>query len=93
MLYGMVTTARLEMRIPPESAELIRQAAAARGESVTGFVLHAATRAAEVELAVERETLVPAAFFDELLAALDAPDQVPADLVALAQRPRAFLRG
>jgi uncharacterized protein (DUF1778 family) len=93
MLYGMVPTARLEMRLPPEQAELIRQAAAARGESVTGFVLHAATRAAEEELAVERETLVPAEFFDTLLAALDAPDEVPAELAALGRRPRSFRRG
>ncbi len=81
------------MRIPPEQAELIRHAAAARGESVTGFVLHAATRAAEEELAVERETLVPAEFFDALLVALDAPDQAPEKLAALARRRRSFGRG
>jgi len=92
MLYGMVPTARLEMRIPPEKAELIRQAAAARGESVTGFVLQAATRAAEQELAVERETLVPSEFFDAVLVALDGPDQVPAELAALARRARSFRR-
>ena len=93
MLYGMTTkTARLEMRIPPEKAELIRQAAGARGESVTGFVLQAATRAAEEELAVERETLVPPAFFDELLAALDAPDEIPGELKGLRNKPRLFER-
>lgn len=81
------------MRVPPERAELIRQAAAARGESVTGFVLAAATRAAEDELAIERETLVPAAFFEQLLAALDAEDETPAELRALAGHPRSFERG
>jgi uncharacterized protein (DUF1778 family) len=60
---------------------------------VTGFVLDAATRAAEDELAVERETLVPAAFFEQLLAALDAEDEAPAELQALAGQARAFERG
>jgi len=93
MLYGMAPTARLEMRVPPEGAELIRRAAAARGESVTSFVLRAATTAAEGELAVVRETLVSSEFFDDLLAALDAPDEVPGELRELARRPRTFQRG
>lgn len=92
-LYGMTKTARLELRVSVERAELIRRAAAARGESVTGFVLDAATRAAEAALAVERETLVPPAFFDELLRALDEPDEVPERLAELAARPRQFHRG
>lgn len=91
-LYG-VTTTRLEMRVPSERAELIRQAAAARGESVTGFVLDAATRAAEAELAIARETLVPVDFFDELLAALDGDPESPIELEELARQPRAFARG
>lgn len=81
------------MRVSAERAELIRQAAAARGESVTGFVLEAAVRAAEDELAVQRETLVPAAFFEQLLAALDGEDEAPPELQALAGRPRVFERG
>lgn len=76
------------MRIPPDRAELIRQAAAARGESVTGFVLEAAVRAAEDELAVERETLVPTKFFDQLLEALGNPDEAPTELAELARHPR-----
>ncbi|MGH8980750.1 MAG: DUF1778 domain-containing protein [Acidimicrobiales bacterium] len=88
----MVTT-RLEMRVSEQRAELIRQAAAARGESVTGFVLDAATRAAEAELAVERETLVSNEFFDELLAALDADVAPATELEELTSGPRAFERG
>lgn len=42
---------------------------------------------------VERETLVPAGFFERLLAALDAPDEIPVELQALARRTRAFERG
>jgi uncharacterized protein (DUF1778 family) len=92
MLYGMSTTARLEMRIAPERAELIRQAAAARGESVTSFVLDAATKAAEEELSVQRETIVPAGYFDQLLLALDIAADPPERLVALAREPRVFER-
>lgn len=80
------------MRVPAERAELIRQAAAARGESVTSFVLAVATRAAEEELAVARETLVPTDFFEQLLLALDAQDEPPVELQALARQPRAFER-
>lgn len=87
-----MASARLEMRVSRERAELIRRAAAARGESVTSFVLDVATRAAESELAVERETLVPADFFERLLAALDAPDEIAVELEALARRTRGFER-
>lgn len=92
MLCGMTTLARLEMRVPRDQAELIRQAAAARGESVTGFVLNAAAQAAERELAFERETVVPSEFFDRVLAALDAPDDVPPELTELASHPRPYTR-
>jgi len=88
-----MATTRLEMRVPAERAELIRQAAAARGASVTAFVLDAATRAAEDELSIRRETLVPRGFFEQLLAALDAGDEAPTGLQELARQPRAFQRG
>ena len=81
------------MRVPSERAELIRRAAAARGETLTAFVVDAATRAAEEELAVERETLVPPRFFEDLLAALDSPPEAPAELRKLARRRRSFERG
>lgn len=84
--------ARMEMRVSSERAELIRRAAAARGESVTSFVVQAATRAAEEELAIERETLLPSDFFESLLAALDDPDEVPGALRDLSNRPRSFIR-
>ncbi len=80
------------MRVAEERIELIRHAAAARGESVTSFVVGAAAQAAEEELAVERETLVPDGFFDELLHALDDADSPPSELADLARRPRVFTR-
>lgn len=47
----------------------------------------------EEELSIERETLVPSEFFDDLLGALDATEQVPGELADLACRPRCFERG
>ncbi|MHB1732015.1 MAG: hypothetical protein ACYCU8_00905 [Ferrimicrobium acidiphilum] len=47
----------------------------------------------EEELVIERETLVPSEFFDDLLRALDATEQVPCELTDLARRPRFFERG
>jgi uncharacterized protein (DUF1778 family) len=44
MLYGMASIARIEMRVAAEQANLIRQAAAARGESLPGFVIEADLR-------------------------------------------------
>lgn len=44
---------RLEMRLPPEVKERLRQAAAARGQSLTRFALDALTRAANDALRVQ----------------------------------------
>jgi len=51
-----------------------------------------ATRAAQYALALDRETLVPAGFFSDLLDALDAVDVVPTELHELARRPHIFER-
>lgn len=59
----------------------------------TGFVVQAATKAAEQVLGLERHTFVPAEFFADLLAALEAPVEVPSELRKLAERPRSFERG
>lgn len=42
-----------------------------RGESATEVVLQPAKKAAEEELAIERETLLPSDLFDTPIAALD----------------------
>lgn len=44
-------------------------------------------------LVPERETLVPAGFFDQLWATLDADPELYAKLEELARQPRAFERG
>ncbi|MHB8312278.1 MAG: type II toxin-antitoxin system TacA family antitoxin [Candidatus Dormibacteria bacterium] len=88
----MTTTARIEMRAPAEQVRMIREAAVLRGASLTGFILEAATKAAEDALALPAETLVPPHFFDDLLAALTMPDEIPTGLGSLARRPRPYER-
>ncbi len=90
MLYGMTTTVRIEMRAPAEQVRLIREAAALRGASLTGFVLKAATKAAEDALALPAETLVPPRFFDRLIASLSGPEEIPTGLSSLTRRPRPY---
>lgn len=83
--------ARLELRLDEQSKEHIARAAELANESVSSFVLSAATGAAEKMLARADHTVMPADQFDELLAALDAPDEAPA-LARLSQRPRRYHR-
>jgi uncharacterized protein (DUF1778 family) len=75
-------SARLEFRISPASRALIERAAELSGEQPTAFARAAAEERAErVVREHDEATIVPSAYFDELLAALDAP---PTPNVALA---------
>jgi uncharacterized protein (DUF1778 family) len=82
-------TRRLEARIDDETDGLITSAAARLGQSKSFFVTSAARAAAEKVLARGDATLMPAAQFDALLGAPDAPDAAPA-LAAQAAKPRVF---
>jgi len=75
----------------PESEERIAQAAAARQQSVSTFVLAAAVRGADMVLARADVTLMPAEQFDTLMDSLEIPDQAPR-LLEAATRPRRFKR-
>ena len=85
----MVATARLEVRVRPESKARIERAAALVHAPVSEFVRSAAEERAEQVMA-EHETLtrVPAEFFDDLLAALDAPGEPSSALARAARRAR-----
>lgn len=65
------------MRADEASEELIARAAELGGQSVSAFVLGAATREADRVLGRADRTLMPAAQFDALVAALDEPDPAP----------------
>lgn len=82
-------TARLEFRIAPAHRARIERAAELSGEPVTAFARAAAEERAERVLREhEATTTVPATFFDDLMAALDAPAQANPLLAAAAQRRR-----
>jgi len=87
-----VATSRLEFRLADEAKDRLALAAELVSEPVSEFVRHAAEDRAEQVLRDQRETVVPAAFFDELLAALDEP-AVPNDRLArAAERARALVQ-
>lgn len=70
----MTATARLEFRVSPEDKARIERAAELSGEPVTSFARSAAEEKADRILREhEATTTVPAEFFDDLIAALDAP--------------------
>jgi len=82
------TRSRLEVRISTEDKNLIEQAAHARRETVTGFVLHAALEAAEEVMRHERITVVPPDFFEAIIDSLDAPPQRNEALTRAARENR-----
>lgn len=84
---------RIETRVSPADRARIGAAAQARHESVARFVSRAALKEADEVLGREVDvTWMPAAQFDELVAALDQPAEVIPELVRLAGRDRSFTR-
>jgi len=82
---------RIEMRADAVSEERIARAAQARDLSISAVVLGAATREADRVLGRTDQTLMPAAQFDALVAALDQGDAA-LQLEAAARGPRRFRR-
>jgi uncharacterized protein (DUF1778 family) len=80
---------RLEFRLRQESRERIEHAAKLVDESASDFVRTAAEHRAE-EVLLERDavTLVPAAFFDQLISALDEKPQPSPALASAGDRAR-----
>jgi uncharacterized protein (DUF1778 family) len=67
-------TSRIELRAEPEREQRIRYAAELEHQSVSAFVLGAASeRAEQVIASASAATIVPSDVFDQLWAALDAP--------------------
>lgn len=86
-----IKEARLDFRLDPDAKARIERAASLSRESISAFVVHAATDAADRVLARADLTVMPADQFDALLAALDAADPAPA-LTSLGQRDRRYVR-
>jgi uncharacterized protein (DUF1778 family) len=68
---------RLETRLTSVQRRQIEQAAALAGESVSSFVVLAALDRADILVREESSTVVPAAYFDRLVASLDTPEEAP----------------
>jgi uncharacterized protein (DUF1778 family) len=72
-----VKAERLEARLTATQRKQIEQAAALAGESVSSFVVLAALDRADILVSEQASTVVPAAYFDHLLASLDQPEEAP----------------
>lgn len=81
---------RLEARLTSTQRKQIEQAAALAGESVSSFVVLAALGRADILVSEQASTVVPAAYFDQLLVSLDHPEKAPrlARAVTQAQQRR-----
>jgi uncharacterized protein (DUF1778 family) len=82
-------TSRIELRADPEREQRIRYAAELEHQSVSAFVLDAASDRAEKVIASASATVVPSDFFDQLWNALEGP---PLPSASLQQRARARRR-
>ena len=85
-------TARIELRADVAREKRIRRAAEISHQSVTAFVLEAATERAEQVIAASSTTVVPTGWFDKLWSALDAPPRPNRALRARAQRARGVVQ-
>ena len=85
----MAATARLEFRLPDESKARLERAAELAHVPLSDFVRGAAEARADQVLRDHEATItVPAEFFDDLLAALDAPAQANTNLTKAFRRSR-----
>lgn len=90
----MAATARLELRVRPDSKARLERAAALAQVPLSDFVRSAAEdRAEQVLREHDTQTSVPAEFFDDLLSALDSPAQPNQALSRAAQRARDLVTG
>lgn len=68
-----IRSSRIELRAAPASERRLRFAASLAKQTLSAFLLDAATERAERVISESRETLVPPAFFDKLWRSLDKP--------------------
>lgn len=81
-------TERVEARLSPDERRRIEQAAEIAGESMSSFLVRAAVSRADDVVAAHLSTIVPADYFDDLVAALDAPPDEMPRLAEAARRAR-----
>jgi uncharacterized protein (DUF1778 family) len=84
--------ARLNLRLTPRDDELISEAAASTGQTVSEFLTEAAVDRAHDVLADRRHLVVDDDTWDQFLEALDRPPTPSAKLVELFSRPSRIAR-
>ncbi|GAB7007359.1 hypothetical protein JCM18899A_48340 [Nocardioides sp. AN3] len=84
-------SARIEARATEEESRVIARAAKLLNATVSSFVVEAAVEKAETVVARADHTMMPAAQFDEMIAALDDTTPIP-ELESLAALPRRITR-
>lgn len=84
----MPKTSRLELRTTTEDDEQIREAARLMNQSVTSFVVTAATEKAARVIDDWRTTKLTDEYFDRLLASLDAPPTTNDAFIRAIQRSK-----
>jgi len=81
-------TRRIDVRVTDEQDALIREAAAAAGLTVTGFLLSAAEERARAVLDERRHLVMSDRAFAAFASALDEPDEHVAAIGELLALPR-----
>lgn len=82
---------RLELRVSGQQKELIEQAAAIEGRSISDFATTALTERATDVVRRERELQIEAEAFDRFAAILDEPGTYNEGLADLLRRPSVFI--
>lgn len=83
-----VKSDRVEARLSPDQRDRIGRAAAFTGESLSAFMVAAAVMRADDVIGEHSSTVVPAQYFDQLVAALDEAPETSPRLAAAAKRAR-----
>jgi uncharacterized protein (DUF1778 family) len=78
---------RINLRVNPKQEARIRAAAEANGETLTGFLLTAATDRAEAVLERAGRVAISTAAFERFVGALDSPDEPMPTLRRYAEQP------
>ena len=80
-------TRRINARISETEEVLLRRGAGRKGQTMTEFIVESACAVAELELAEQREFVLPQAQWEAFLAALDRPTQFNPALHRLLTEP------
>lgn len=83
----VLKTGRINARISAAEEALLHQGASRKGQTITEFVVQSACAVAELELAEQKEFVLPPAQWQAFLAALDEPTEPSPALHRLLTEP------